>query len=422
MRTALQQLPWHWLPAALTLVMILYWHIDVPYHDQWDLLPLLQAKSEGTLTWQAMLAPHNGHILLLPRAIMLVLATLTHWNTLAEVLFSFGCILACWHILRIFTTQLLTRALSKPEQFCLALLVFSWAQAQNWLWGWQLQIPLALLCSLCGFASLLLLRNSFIAFVVALVFGVAASVSFAGCLPYWMAALPLLWQREKILLLPWLLFSAVGAAAYLQLLHNTAPTSFNTLSINTFAPLSLLSGSLLVLGNLVARYYTLVALLSALVMLFVIVIASATHSQTKAQRTIALSLLLFSVGSALLIAATRGGMGSQQMLASRYGTLTLPLLVVAFAALRSNTALWSKALSALLLVSCIASSVYSVKEFRQLHNRLQNGATALALLQTNPNDETGQKKLVAINPRTDQQKALQEVKLLQQYGLSFYRQ
>lgn len=415
MRAALSRFPWHWLPPALTLMMILYWHIDVPYHDQWDLLPLLQAKINGTLTWKALFAPHNGHILFLPRVIMLALASLTHWNTQAEVLFSFCCMLACWYLLQVFTAQLLARTLSKSEQFCLALLVFSWAQAQNWLWGWQLQIPLALLCSLSGLVGLLLLRNAFTAFVIALIFGIAASLSFAGCLPYWIAAIPLLWQRKKILLLPWLILCTVGAMLYLQLLHNKT-----LLSTNFHNLLSLLNDILLVLGNVVGHYHPATATISAIAALAVI--ASAIPQQTPKQFTVIFALFLFSAGAALLIAIGRGSMGSEQMLASRYSTLTLPLFVVVFAILRSNAVQWSKPLEALLLISCIFSSLYGIKELHQLHNRLQNGAIALSLLQIDTNDSTGRKKLVAINPRSDQQQALNEVHQLQQLHLSFYRQ
>lgn len=407
-----------WLPPLLTLLLVLAMHVDAPYHDQWDLLPLLHAHYEGTLQWRDLLQPHNGHILFLPKLVMLSLAITTQWNTLAEVLFGFACMLCNWLLLQQLAQVLLQRALSTIESTALSLLVFSLAQAQNWLWGWQLQIPLSLLFVLCGFRVLLSGMHPLAAMTLAVACGVAASCSFAGSLPYWIAIIPLLWQRQRLLLLPWLMASAAFLLLYARLLGLWPGAQETATLAAPFAIHTNLLNSLAVLGNLAARYQWHTAVLAGATAC-AITLRPCLQRPHTVRESLLLSLVLFSVGSALLVSLLRTGLGSDQMLASRYGTLTLPLWAACAALLpqRIVATRGMRVVALLLLASIVNSSVYSVKEFRQLHNRLQRGAIALS--QTGSLQDTP--ALVAINPRADRQQALREVALLQHYRLSTFR-
>lgn len=415
MQKLFSSLPWHWLPPLLTLAVVLSSHMDVPYHDQWDLLPLLHAWYQGTLQWQDLLAPHNGHILLLPKTVMLTLAVLTQWNTLAEVLFGFACMLGCWQLLQALAAILAGRSLLLAEQTALSLLVFSLAQAQNWLWGWQLQIPLALLCLLAGITLLLRQRSDSAALALAALCGAAATLSFAGSLPYWIAVLPLVWQRKPWLVLPWLLIAALCLLAYARLAgmsgggHWPDPAELPRHLRNTLA----------VLGNLVARYNGLAATAAGVIGLAIVAMPFARLA--PAQKALASSLLLFCLGSALLVSLSRAGLGDEQMLASRYGTLMLPFWTVAtillLQGIRQPANKGALLTGTLLLCSVIGSSLYSLQDIQQLHKRQTKGALALAQINT----AAGQQQLAVINPRHDRAQALQEVALLQQYRLSFFR-
>ncbi|HSC75030.1 MAG TPA: hypothetical protein VLB90_02195, partial [Pseudomonadales bacterium] len=410
--------PWHWLPPLITLSLVLALHVDVPYYDQWDLLPLLDAYYQGTLQWQDLLQPHNGHILLLPKIVMLGLAILTQWNTLAEVLFSFICMLINWFLLQKIAGILLGRAPSITEKITISLLVFSLSQAQNWLWGWQLQIPLALLLILSGICSLLCIRNNCLALVAATICGAAATVSFAGSLPFWLAVIPVLWQRQRILLLPWLLISSTAVFTYAYLLalsqHSSVEPTFLLSATEIFRHTK---NTLALLGNLVAHFDMLAAIL---VGFSATVIVSLQYSRLSSrQKNLALALLLFSAGSALLVSLSRSGLGDEQMLASRYATLTLPFWITTAVLLMTSHCAQPirNSICLLLLASLLLSDVYSFKEFQQLHNRLQRGHTALARIDS----IEGRKQIAVINPRKDQEQALQEALLLRQYHLSFYR-
>ncbi len=419
MQKSLTSLPWHWLPPLLTIALTIALHVDVPYYDQWDLLPLLHAYYQGTLQWQDLMQPHNGHILLLPQMVMLLLAVLTHWNTMAEVLFGFSCMLINWLLLEHMANTLLARTLSIAEKTVLSLLVFSLTQAQNWLWGWQLQIPLALLFILTGFCSLLYIRNHLVAFVAAALCGGAATFSFAGSLPFWIAVTPLIWQRQRVLLLPWLMISGICLLNYAQFIGALqSPTASNFIDATEL--LRHTRNMLALLGNLVARYNMIAATIAGFSAISIIALQYSTLSPR--QKSLALSTLLFAIGSALLVSLSRAGLGDEQMLASRYGTLTLVFWMTSSMLLLENIRkkkkkiLWNSA-GFLLLASLLISDIFSIKEFQQLHKRLQRGSIALAKIET----PEGQNQIAVINPRKNREQALQEVQLLQQYHLSFYR-
>ena len=423
-------LPWHWLPPLLTLSLVLTLHIDAPYYDQWDLLPLLHAHYQGTLQWQDLLQPHNGHILLLPKMVMLGLAILTHWNTLAEVLFSFLCMLLNWCLLQKMAGTLLNRALSMPEKCAVSLLVFSLSQAENWLWGWQLQIPLALLFILSGFCALLYVRHTLLSLVIATACGVAATCSFAGSLPFWIAAMPLLWQRQRTLLIPWCLITGASLFSYANFI--SAP-QYPSLVLDAMHPTELLHharNTLAVLGNLAGRFHMVAAIsmgftatiIIAMYMAAINIPNTQSGTLTSKQKHLAMAMFLFSAGSALLVSLSRSGLGDEQMLASRYSTLTLPFWVAAAILLILRIQEYKKPqlriLGVILLVSLLASETYSIRDFQKLHNRLQRGSAAL-----NNMDNTREKTQIGvINPRKDSAQALQEARLLQQYQLSTYRE
>lgn len=412
-------LPWQWLPPLVILTLVLTLHIDVPYHDQWDLLPLLHQHYQGTLQWQDLLQPHNGHILLLPKIVMLGLAVLTHWNTTAEVLFSFVCMLANWFLLQVISRTLLERDLFVIEKTALSLLVFSVSQAQNWIWGWQLQIPLALFFVLSGFCSLLCIRKDFFAMLAAAICGIAATFSFAGSLPFWIAAIPLLWQRRPILLAIWLGIAGICLATYSSIVQLTELPSATAGLIDTTELIRHTKNTLALLGNLIARFDMFASTIAGLT---AIAIISFQYPDLSAkQKSLTLSLLLFSTGSALLVSLSRAGLGDTQMLASRYGTLTLPVWAVITMLLAKKIHKPYKSTCSIagagLLACLLFCNVYSFRDFEQMHRRLQRGSIALS----QPDNAEIKNRIMVINPRQDQEQAAQEVKLLQQYQLSFYR-
>src|SRR5215208_7141850 len=78
------------LPPLYLIIIILTNTVDVPFADQWALVPLLERSYRGTLSLHDLWAQHNEHRLLFPRLIMLALARLSAWNTHIEMLANVG--------------------------------------------------------------------------------------------------------------------------------------------------------------------------------------------------------------------------------------------------------------------------------------------------------------------------------------------
>jgi hypothetical protein len=130
------------IPPLLVVQTVRMQAVDVPFWDQWELVPLLEKTSAHQLTWRDLWAQHNEHRLVLPRLAMLALARCTHWDLRAEL--GVILLLACAEFALLVALILRTVRPISPAWSALvlvvSLLVFTLAQTENWIWGWQLQI------------------------------------------------------------------------------------------------------------------------------------------------------------------------------------------------------------------------------------------------------------------------------------------
>jgi hypothetical protein len=128
------------LPVLLLVVLVALWGVNVPFWDQWELVPLFQKFHNGTLGFADFFAQHNEHRILFPRLITFCLAWLTHWNIYYELATSI--VLAT--ITFLFLYNMLQRTFAKRGFVLLAAcltsaILFSPLQWESWLWGWQIQ-------------------------------------------------------------------------------------------------------------------------------------------------------------------------------------------------------------------------------------------------------------------------------------------
>ena len=95
------------LPAVVMGILIMTYSVNIPYWDQWNLMPQLFIKvSQNSLSWQDLIAQHNESRKLFPRLIFLGLAYLTNWDVRYEMLAIF--LLACLISLNIYRLNRLT--------------------------------------------------------------------------------------------------------------------------------------------------------------------------------------------------------------------------------------------------------------------------------------------------------------------------
>jgi hypothetical protein len=139
-----------WLAVILTAVPpvvvahdVIYYGRNVPFNDDWEMVPLLAADAEGDLTLASLWAQHNEHRLLLPRLVMIGLARITRWDVRAEMVanlfFATATLALLLDLLRLSLRRLVPRAVPWMAVLVSAL-IFSLSQWENWTWGWTLQI------------------------------------------------------------------------------------------------------------------------------------------------------------------------------------------------------------------------------------------------------------------------------------------
>jgi hypothetical protein len=78
----------------LALVRIVKSSVNVPYSDDWDLTELAVAMRTGTLRWEHLWTPHNGHRQLVGNLVFLALDRLGGWNVVREELLGVACLTA----------------------------------------------------------------------------------------------------------------------------------------------------------------------------------------------------------------------------------------------------------------------------------------------------------------------------------------
>lgn len=193
--------PWRGLPLILAvappaylLIIILTLTVDVPFADQWALVPLLDRLYRGKLALGDVWAQHNEHRLLFPRLAMLGLARLTGWNTHAEMLMSVALAGGIFAIL-LGQARASARGLGVGWRWLappLALIVFSLGQGESWWGGWNIQIFMSALAACAAIALLARPALRWVDLLAALGCAAIATYSYAPGLLIWPVGLGLL--------------------------------------------------------------------------------------------------------------------------------------------------------------------------------------------------------------------------------------
>jgi hypothetical protein len=333
------------VPLAFLLWVIARYAVDVPYRDQWELVPFLDKMYHGQLIFHDLWAQHNEHRILFPRIIMLALARVTGWNTGYElavnVLLALGAFAVFVHQVKITGRKLGAAGLPWAIP-AISLIVFSIGQYQNWLWGWQLQIFLNLLAVMGGIVLLANEPFSWTRFAVAALLGIVALYSFANGALFWPIGLVILLvvtvgARQRIAALTaWALLSGLALASYL--FHYQKPAEHPMPGLVFQSPFEYAGYVFKYLGGICAHYIGgttsadgVLALIFGLGGTMALGWAGWMLVRTRLADIRALlpyfGMSLYSIASALLTGVGRIGFGGDQAIYSRYSTLTVPFWV-----------------------------------------------------------------------------------------------
>ena len=183
------------LPAVIMGILILNYSVNVPFWDQWNLMPRLFIKiSENSLSWQDLIAQHNESRKLFPRLIFLGLAYLTNWDVRYEMLATF--LLACVVSVNIYRLNRLTINTNPISGLLIAflanLLIFSAIQYDNWFWGIQLVVFMPIACITTAISVAYSRLSITLKFLISIVLCIISTFSYSNGMLAWVIVLPVL--------------------------------------------------------------------------------------------------------------------------------------------------------------------------------------------------------------------------------------
>lgn len=407
------------IPLLLLVSMLWNFAVDVPYWDQWDLVPYFQLGEEGRLGIRALWQQHSEHRLLVPRAIMLALARLTGWDTRYEMAVSValacvtGLILAGLHRRSAARAQIAPAAWAIP---LFALVLFSLRQWENWIWGWQLQIHLNVCAVVAGTALLASSGRRALALTGAVALGLVAQYSFASGLFYWPAVglvIALDPHGRARRLLAW---TGAAAACIASYLYGYVKPGW-TPDIGTFLaqPSGLVAYFLAYLGAPLTPEGDSPAIIAWAVTaggVGLVVLAGLVRGKAAALAPPYLALSAYAILAAAATGVGRLGLGPSQALISRYVTISqlLWLAIAALLGLRASRA--ARAAAAAIALALGLASVSGVERFETAYRRFSAARAALVARRDGP-------ALAVLHP--DRAMLLVRARVLERLSLSVYR-
>jgi len=387
-----------WFAFLFLLAMYGRYSLDIPYYDQWELVPLLEKQSLGALGFRDFWGQHNEHRLIFPRLLMLALAQWSQWNVYWELATNFVLALTTWAALALLirrTGRQIHEEDNGPVYMVMSLIVFSLSQWQNWFLGWQMQVFMTVLAIVLSLACLSFQRYTSLGVALAAVFGVLATYSFANGILIWPIGFLLLvllrhtrprfWRQE---LGAWGGVGLTVIASYLYGYETPAyhPSLLEALRQPLHSALYLLAYLGQPMGNV---HLILSVCMGALALL----VWGVTLAQLLACRVSLnalapwIGLALYALGTAAMTAFGRVDEGLEQALSSRYVTVANPLWVAVVVQLYwvakvSDGWIIRRLLPAKLVLLCLAlcvASLYGAYRWTERYNAYADLRTQVLL-------------------------------------------
>lgn len=208
------------LPVFITLVYIHSFAVDVPFQDQWAVVPALMHMESGHLHWGDIYRQHNEAVVPVPMVLMLLVAKATHYDVIAEAYVAYACLVGALVVLFAFFRRL-QRKLPIPTLAFLPIptIFLGWRGHEGILWGAGLNSNLGLLLLLLAIWGAIRATESAQFIWLAIAMAVLAVFSFGSGLLAWPIGLGILLfpaegRRSPRLTLLWTVAAVVSTAVY----------------------------------------------------------------------------------------------------------------------------------------------------------------------------------------------------------------
>ena len=321
-------------PTAAYFWFVQQYSVNVPYADQWySDVPLLGDFYSGRLTLGNLWALHYDHRMLFPNLIVLALAQSTHFNIIFEEYL--GAVFLAVSV-GLFVLAHKSRSPSTPwiYYFPVSLLLFSFVQFQNSLWGFQMAWYLVMLAF--AIAVFLLDRPTLSWLVLTGAIGAAVLGSFSSLqgLFIWPIGLMLLLyrRRSKGLVVAWVASAVITGGVYFHHFQYYGPSDRFSVFVHPIAALEFFFFSLgAVVGNQATNPATdpsvptiVLGLIIFLVAIWIVLAHVIPRQGAASGSPIGVALILFGLLFAIFVTEGRAFHSPYE---PRYTTYNLLILV-----------------------------------------------------------------------------------------------
>ena len=208
------------LPVLVTLVFVHLFAVDLPFQDQWEVVPALMHMESGHLHWGDIYRQHTEARVPVPTALTLLVAKLTRYNVVAEAYVAYASLVGALAVLFAFFRRL-QRKLPVPTLAFLPISVMflGWRGHEGILWGAGLNSNLGLLFLLLVIWSAIRVTESARFVWLAITLAVLAVFSFGSGILAWPIGLGILMfpaegRRSPRLMLLWTAAAVATTAVY----------------------------------------------------------------------------------------------------------------------------------------------------------------------------------------------------------------
>ena len=337
------------VPVVAYFAFLAHYGVNVIIFDQWSDVALIGKAFSGHLAIGDLWTQHNQNRMLFPNLLVLFLAYTTHLNVRVEEYLS--AVLLVGSVALIIVTHRRRSSATPLFWYCpVAILMLSWVQYENTLWGFQVAWYVVLVCLAGTLATLDRDHLTNATLVVAVAIAIIGSCSSVQGLLIWPSSVLLLLYRRR----SWRVLVVWGTAAvatttgyfYHWQSSRLPPYQINPL-LHPFFALKLFFFSL---GNTAGKPLTIslfpvspnhpvlgtanVWIVAFGVIVFFCAVFGVVRTGCRGTRErpepLGVSLILFAVGFDLLTVIGRGLHGYAGVSASRYTTYNMLALVGAY--------------------------------------------------------------------------------------------
>ncbi|HEY5023373.1 MAG TPA: Ig domain-containing protein [Acidimicrobiales bacterium] len=333
----------------LYALYVFHYSVNVPYADDWNMIPIVVAAVHGHLTLSALWTQYVAGRPVIARLVLVGFGLLDHLNERSVMLFGAGIFIASFVLVLLLFRSYVGRRLTFVPVVSLAIVWFSLADFPNALFSLQLVVFLEVFF-FAAMAYLLLAprhhRNLF--FALGIVAAIAASLSFLQGFAVWPVGLIcILWvtpwgRRTYYESAIWLSAAAITAVTYLHGYNTGNSTCLAegghrgacSATFGLLHPVELIRYFIVLVGNVVptsvpslqARYLLAYELLGAVIcVVAVFVVVQSIRELRRQASPLPLVLVAFGLLFDLMIALGHLGEG---LLSAGIARFTMPNLIL----------------------------------------------------------------------------------------------